>query len=44
MQIAVVAAILQMASVASQGLQFSVKTHVYDDLKDNYLPMLFDDI
>ena len=43
-QIAVMVAILQMATVASQGIQVSVKTHVFDDLKDNYIPYLFKDI
>lgn len=41
---AVVIAFIQVATVSAQGIQLAMKNNFFDDIRSNYLPLLFDHI
>lgn len=41
---AAIIALLHVVTVSAQGVQFAIKNNFFDDVRSNYLPMLFDHI
>lgn len=39
---AVIIAVINVSAVTAQGLQFAIKDQFFEDLKANYLPMIYD--